>query len=97
MLFRSNKPIKDGLLEAKYQGDNFKIVHVQNVDHVALEAKKMRDNLINKGWGPEKEWKLIGHIPAIEYLNHPEWEHDPKAIVKWLKTEYGSRYLISRP
>jgi hypothetical protein len=97
MIFRSNKAIRDGLISAQAGSGKFKFVHVQNVDNVAQEASDIRHSVNAGGWSDDKEWKWVGHIPVITMLNHPEWNNDREAMLKWLNTEFGSRYKISNP
>ena len=97
MIVRSNK-IFDGLISTDYKGGKFTFTHAQNIDdsaRIASDLRKATDE--TKGWSKSKEFKLIASIPMLEYVKHPEWVEDRKALLKWLKTDYGSLFKVSNP
>lgn len=91
MLFKSNELKEDsGILRMKTEKDLLKIDHFQNVGPVinlAQECQKDPD----KGFSKDKGFRLIGIIPEIEVLRHPEIKHG-NGVKIFLKTDAGAAY-----
>jgi len=58
-------------------------------------AADLRSGVQDRGFNRSKTMKLIASIPEIEYFRHPEFMTDPKAIERWLQTEYGRLFRVS--
>ena len=95
MIVRSNK-LKDGLNEAKYEGDHAIFLHAQRINPVVERAAILRKET-DKGWSHDKSFKLVATIPILDALTHPEWDYDSEALFRWLRTDYGQLFKISDP
>ena len=91
MIIKAPKNTPTGLYDAKGSGDKIIFDHIQNIQPVLERAADIRKNSDN-GWSEKRSFRHIACIPTVEYFNHPEWEQDKQALVKWLKTEYGSAF-----
>lgn len=91
MLFKSDKLKEDsGILSMRTEKDLLKIDHFQNVGpaiNLAQELQKDPD----KGFSKNRGFRLIGIIPEIEILLHPEIKHGKGAKI-FLKTDAGAAY-----
>lgn len=90
MILKQNIINPTTILKADIQGDNFVFVHGQNTLPVQQQAyaDRMSDN---NGFTDNRSMRKIASIPEIEFIRHPEWIHDQKAMLKWLKGE-GRKY-----
>ena len=90
--------IKDhDLVDVEYDKDQFKFTHAQYLPPTWKEVAELKMNQASDGFSQERTQRHIGRIPAMIFLKHPEWSHDPSLIEKWLKTEEGKRYQVSNP
>ncbi len=88
--------VKDtGLVGVDYEGDEFKFTHGQHITPVMQEIKELRENSTD-GFSKERNQRLIGRIPHIEFLKHPEWMHDGNLIVKWLQSDEGKNCMVHK-
>jgi hypothetical protein len=78
------------LRSAEYVGDNFVFTHTQDTAPTMEQAQQERD-WSNNGWTKDKTMRKIASIPEIELVRHPEFMHDQKALLTWLKGE-GRKY-----
>jgi len=74
-------------------GSEFKITHVQPIADIVNEVQAFKSLDTRNGFSFDKSVRRIASIPAIEFVKHPEWAHDQKALRKWLKSEEGRMYL----
>jgi hypothetical protein len=93
-IIKSARPLPS-LLSAKVEDDNFHFVHTQNVEPILESCHEQRKENDPRQFNLN-EWEKIATIPEIEYLKHPEWNHDPEALTKWLKSDEGKQYRVSR-
>lgn len=82
-------PVK--LIKAQFEGDNLHVQHVQNTIPAQAISHQIR-TYSNNGWTEKKHFRRIGSIPIIEFLNHPEFYDDDKAIERYLKSDAGCVY-----
>ena len=88
--------IKDtGLFDVEYEGDQFKYTHGQYVAPVMEEIKLTRENS-SDGFSDDRTMRMIGKIPVIEFLKHPEWMHDGNLILKWLQSDEGRNCVVHK-
>ena len=80
-----------GILDARYDGDNLLLKHAEHIDPILKEAAMLRD-FSDNGFTKDRNFRQIGTVPGIEFVRHPEWNHDPGLIRKWLMTEEGRPY-----
>lgn len=82
-------------MESELEADKFRILHGQQIDGILEECHAYR-KLDGNGFTDGRNMRKIASIPAIEFTKHPEWAHDTKAMIKWLKSEEGRMYLTVR-
>jgi hypothetical protein len=78
------------LRSAEFVGDKFIFNHMQDTAPTMEQAQYERD-LSNNGWTEDRSMRKIASIPEIELVKHPEFLHDQKALLTWLKGE-GRKY-----
>jgi hypothetical protein len=72
-------------------GDNFIFNHMQDTAPTQEQVYLDRTYSDN-GWTQDRTMRKIASIPEVEFLKHPEFLHDQKAITTWLKGE-GKKYM----
>lgn len=97
MIFKGTVDIPEdsssAIVESEAVGsDKFKLIHAQPIGDIMKHAYEYR-KLDGNGFTDGKNMRKIASIPAIEFVKHPEWAHDTKAMKKWLKSEEGRQYL----
>lgn len=78
------------LRSADFVGDNFVFNHMQDTAPTQLSCYQDRLHTDN-GWTEDRSMRKIASIPEIELVKHPEFLHDQKALLTWLKGE-GKKY-----
>jgi hypothetical protein len=78
------------LQSAEFIGDKFVFTHGQDTNPTMGAAQYERDWSDN-GWTEDRSMRKIASIPEIELVKHPEFLHDQKALLTWLKGE-GRKY-----
>jgi len=96
MLFKAKFKKSHGLLDVGYEKDKFIFRHVQNVDVIKRRVQRIKHGN-EKGWSTGKEFKMIASVPELEFLKHPEWATDEKALYRWLNSDEGRDYKVSNP
>lgn len=86
-----------GLLDIQYEGDKIKYTHVQQLDNAQEELAMMEAASSPDGFSKDRTLRYIGTIPAIIWLQHPEFMHDTKALNKWLQSEEGRKWCVNLP
>ena len=76
------------LIGIEHKGDKTYFNHIQNVTDTLQFCHNMREAPGN-GFSDKRQLRQIGQIPAIEYIQHPEWHDDPDLILDWLRKEGG--------
>lgn len=99
MLIRSNRIVTDetdsALINSRVDGEKILFTHVQNVEPMLRDAHYLREHS-NNGFSKSREYQKIASIPMLEFLKHPEFRENDKAIIKWLKTDEGRMYRTTR-
>ena len=95
-IFTSNRiKLPDGedhdLIDIELDKDKMRMKHVQDVGGIIQQAELLR-NYSDNGFTSDRNMRHIATIPAGEFVNHPEWAYDEKALIKWLKSEEGRPY-----
>ncbi len=97
MLITTHKNFGEGLIAAKFDGDKLVARHVQNVTPIMEACYKER--IANMGSNLPvlgDVWEKIASVPHIVFAEHPEFLHDGKALLKWLREdEEGRMYRTS--
>lgn len=96
MIIKTNKKLSEGLIDARFDKDKLKVLHRYDVTPIlkaAYEERKASIGRFNPILGDK--WEKVATVPSIIFAEHPEFEHDPKALNKWLKTEEGKAYRVS--
>jgi hypothetical protein len=88
--------IKDyGLVSATETEEKFIFNHAQDIDVARAEIKRLQE-CGGDGYNQSRTQRHVGRIPAIEFLRHPEWTHEPSLILKWLQSDEGKQYQIHK-
>lgn len=94
----SGQPIFEGsdnaVIQTMFKGDKLIATHAQDVDEIQRQAHMIREHS-DMGFTKSREMQLIGRIPEIEFLRHPEFMHEPHSVRRWLNNE-GKPYRTSR-
>jgi len=91
MIIKAPKGSPTGLYDIKSNGEKLEFSHIEEITPVLERVADVRKNSDN-GWTEGKGFRHIASIPACEFVRHPELAYDHKALIKWLKTEYGSLF-----
>lgn len=85
-----------GIDTATYEGDKFKLLHVQNIEPILKSAHLQRQS-DNNGWTDGKRFRKIATIPSLEIVKHPElMSGDAKVMRKYLMSDEGSKFRTVR-
>ncbi len=79
MVFDNGEEVKD---IANLIGVDGEIMHIQNVDRVIHHCAKQRAE--SGGWAPDRSMRRYASIPLVDWMNHPEFAYDDKALEAWL-------------
>ncbi len=91
MIIKAPEDSQTGLYRIDSDKDSLEFNHIQNITPVLERAKDVRKESDN-GWTEGRGFRHIASIPTCEFVTHPELVYDKKALIKWLKTEYGSMF-----
>lgn len=91
MIIKAPKSTQTGLYDIKETGDSLEFSHIENITPAMERAAEVRKNS-NNGWTEGKGFRHIASVPPSEFFKHPEWAEDKDALIKWLKTDYGSLF-----
>lgn len=73
--------------------DTAKITHFQNTDDILSMTKLYRENT-DRGFSKDRKYQYLGTISNMIW--HKYKFRDPVEAAKWLETEEGSKYRITR-
>jgi len=92
MIIRA-KGLKEGLNKIEYDKDKIKLVHVQKIEPYLKQCYLEREyREVNK----KSDFRKIASIPDLEFIRHPEFMYDSKALIKWLKSDEGKQFKTTR-
>jgi len=86
-----------GLLSVESEKDQFKFTHIQRLDDAEEELRMMEAHGSTDGFSKDRTMRYLGTIPAIIWLEHPEWQHDDKALMRWLQSDEGRKWCVHLP
>jgi len=97
MLIRSTKVFKDDLTSVEDSDDKARFNHIQNVTEIVESNHRQRiagTGAYNHSYG--KEMEKIATVPISVFVERPELMRDEKALMKFLRSEEGAPWRVSR-
>lgn len=87
MRFTTTDNYADGLLNITTKKDKMVVTHIQKLDPLLEACQDLRK--LDSRLAKKPAFRLIGKIPPLALRFHPELAKDPKAALKFLKSEEG--------
>lgn len=98
MIIKDKDAPDRGILNARFEGDNLVVDHVQDVDPILADLKLRSQEQNNGGFSHDRTHRFIGSVPMSVFGMHPEFLHDTNALLDWLTNDpVGQQFCLNKP